>query len=89
MLECGKWSSGLALGINLRAQDVYDLEWRGDALMFWVSEHLFAFFSSRSPDTVVGLDACIGSSLCITQFVTEGKNIGRIFFELLQGILEE
>ena len=35
------------------------------------------------------LDACISSSLCIAQFIAKGKNMGRVFFELLQSIFEE
>jgi hypothetical protein len=38
---------------------------------------------------VVCLDACISSSLCIAQFIAKGKNMGRVFFELLQSIFEE
>ena len=57
--------------------------------MLWVCEHQLFLACICTPKTMVCLDACIASSLCIAQFVAKGKNMSRVFFELLQSIFEE
>ena len=79
----------LTLSGYLRAQDVNDLKWRGDALVVRICEHHGEFVWLGPPEAVVGLDASIGGCLCITEVIAKGQYVLRIFTELFQGVFEE
>ena len=50
--------------------------------MLWVCEHQLFLACICTPKTMVCLDACIASSLCIAQFVAKGKNIQDVVSEI-------